>query len=365
MRSLIILLIISCVYCNILVIGKAGVGKSYFINSLLGKNVARESETDDIGTTKIQEYEISGMKIYDTPGLFDVDSNPETVLRHYITRSDPILIIVCYDASERRLSQQDKELVSAIDRAAGNIMDQTIFVLTQVNRACSGRQTCSNILDSKKETLETYGAKTIILAGDKQDCLYGDCYNPNYVYAGWMENAWKVLISKFNLYNYKHIKVASKIHTAIEKGSMGYDAFQNANKNSGGCISSDSNLGGILAKDVNPGDMIYQNGNLVKVLFVYNHKKIYEMYEFTINDKIVCITGNHYIPINGQYIMAKDVVVDGYVTNIRLVYKEALYIVTELEDIYINDIPVSTYVWNYSVMKILHIPFRFILGLII
>jgi predicted GTPase len=93
MKAVLVLLLVGYVVCNVLVIGKAGVGKSYFINALLGEDIAHESHTDDIGTHNINSYEYEGIKIFDTPGLFDTDSDPKVALRHYIKQSGASLLI--------------------------------------------------------------------------------------------------------------------------------------------------------------------------------------------------------------------------------------------------------------------------------
>lgn len=362
MKFIIFATFITFTYCNILIIGEAGVGKSYLINSLLGTNIARESYTDDIGTTNIDTYNYKGINIYDTPGLFDIDSNPEVALRQYIQETNPFIIVVCYDANKKRLSNQDKELVNAIKNAAGNVLHKTLFVLTQVNTACNkiSYKQCKEIIDSKFETLQSYGAQNYIIAGDKHDCAF---YKDRICTKKWMKNIWDKITTNINMHSFSSIYT---IATTINYDTPSGEALQESVKNNNnGCISADSLLGGIAAKNLKPGNMIEQNGQMVKVLFVYKHEKYMPMVTITIGNETVSLTANHYLPVNGKYIKARNAKIDGtYITNIQYAYEKAIYIVTELEDLYIGNIRISTYVWNYDIMRILHIPFRWILNAI-
>lgn len=371
MKNLLICLL--CCYIvesNIIILGKAGVGKSYLINALMGNDIAHESGNDDIGTTKLNSYNISGINIFDSPGLFDTESDPEKVIKHYIEQTKPNLILVCYDASERRLSNQDKLLVSALNKSSHGIMNKTVFILTQLNRACSGLtyEECTDIIVSKFSTLKSYGALIYTYSGDKKDCAF---YEGNNCIISWMANVWDKILSNWEM-NLGNIITVAKITQSVKYNTPGGQAlYESSTSNKKGCISSNSILGGFKAKDLMPGNMIEQNGKLVKVLFIYKHADPITMYKLSIktnsdNIEDVILSGEHYIPIpNKGYIKAKDVVIDNeYVVNIELIQDEAMYLVTELEDLYIGSIPVSTYVWNYNIMKLLHIPFRFILSMI-
>ena len=375
MKSVLVCLLFCLISCyvvksDILILGKAGVGKSYLINALLGNDLAFESGTDDIGTTKLNGYNISGVKLYDSPGLFDTGSDPEKVIKHYIEQAKPSLILVCYDASERRLTNQDKLLVTALNNSSPGIMNKTVFVLTQLNRACSGLtyEDCTDIIVSKFVTLKTFGAIHYTYAGDKKNCAF---YEKDNCIIKWMDNVWNKIITNWEM-NIGSVITIAKVAKSVNYNSPGgYALKESASKRDNDCISVYSVLGGIRAKDLIPGDIIEQNGKFVKVLFIYRHADIGTMYKLTIQSKVtnkmeeVTISGEHYIPVpNKGYIKTKDVIVDDYVLNIEMVEDYGLYLVTELEDLYIGSIPISTYVWNYDIMRLLHIPFRFILSMV-
>lgn len=330
-----------------MVIGKAGVGKSYLINSLLKSDLAYESGTDDIGTQEITKYSYQGVEISDTPGLFDSETDPKIALKHYIGYTKPSLLIVCYDATERRLSDQDLKLVKLLKELFGqSILDKTVFVLTQTNIVCSrdGPAKTMEVINSKISTLYNNGAKYIIPTGDKNNKICN---------SEWMTEFWSITIQIVKS-NPSIIYGLSQIQP--ESGAS-KTAYNQARQNTNGCISQDAKLGGNRAGDLKVGDIINQNGQNVKVLFIYKHNEPQYMIMFRGGQ----VTAEHYILENGQYIKAKDSERD-----IGQSYGLVMYIVTELDDLYFDSgFVASTYVWNYWIMKILHIPFRIILKLFV
>lgn len=355
--KLIILLLVSIVSCQVMVIGKMGVGKSYLINALLGETIAKESYTDDIGTTNLSSYNYKGISIFDTPGLFEPGSDTKTILKHYIEKSKPSILIVCFDSTEKRLSDQDLKIVTILKTLFGDkILEKTIFTLTQVNRVCmlNGESRMKDIITSKKSTLLIEGAINLAISGDKDNILCSNELKPQLGRLsenGWMEDFWST-IKKIMLKN-----PTSIINMPyIQPSGVSKKAFQQT-MNNDGCIDQNTKLGGMWAYEINAGDYIKQNGEYVKVLFTYKHDQPMYMMVF----KGGSVTGEHYIFENGEYIKAKD---SQY--SIGCKYSYTMYIVTELEDLYFDSgFIVSTYVWNYWIMRILHIPFRIIMNMIV
>lgn len=335
-----------------MVIGKAGVGKSYLINSLLGSTIARESHTDDIGTQEITKYDYQGVNIFDTPGLFDSDTDPKIALKHYIGIAKPSILIVCYDSTERRLSDQDLRLIKLLKELFGDaIIPKTIFVFTQVNLLCSrdGQERTDEIIASKYATIHVNGGKNIITSGSKDDVICKTWLGK----ITWMEDFWKITISIIK----SNPTIILSLPSVKPGNTYSKTAYDNAMQNSGGCISQNTKLGGKFAKDLKVGDIITQNGQDAQILFVYKHDEP----QYMVILPGAHITAEHYILENGKYIKAKD---SEYIMG--ELYGPVMYVVTELDDLYFDSgFVASTYVWDYWIMKILHIPFRIILSLVV
>jgi hypothetical protein len=225
-------------------------------------------------------------------------------------------------------------------------------VLTQANIVCEREKfdRYKNIIKSKVDSLRENGVKHIIAAGDKQDIICKSDFGNIH----WMENFWSLTMEIFS----SNIELIKEIYDKpiVIKNEISKQAYNEAYENIGGCISQYSKLGGIEVGKLKAGDYIWQNNKLIKVLFTWKH--LNPMYVYKFGD--VGLTSQHYIMQNGIYIKAKYAKYD----NVAL--EPTMYIVTELEDLYFDSgIVASTYVWNYNMMKFLHIPFRFILNILI
>jgi small GTP-binding protein len=109
--------------CNILVIGKTGVGKSTLINAVFGEDVAKTGIGARI-TEGIQEYNIKShlitplIKIYDTPGLQlfsreEIANLINTVSR--LIKTEPIHIVwYCINAQSNRFEKTEEDWIREI-----------------------------------------------------------------------------------------------------------------------------------------------------------------------------------------------------------------------------------------------------------
>jgi small GTP-binding protein len=109
--------------CNILVIGKTGVGKSTLINAVFGEDVAKTGIGARI-TEGIQDYNIKSplitrfIKIYDTPGLQLFSREEIANLRKTVSRlikTEPIHIVwYCIDAQSNRFEKTEEDWIREI-----------------------------------------------------------------------------------------------------------------------------------------------------------------------------------------------------------------------------------------------------------
>ena len=100
---------------GLLVIGETGAGKSTLINNLLGENVAKVGKTTHAETSDITKHDgnVRGIdvRIYDTPGLFDCESDPKTEEAHLkkmgdLMKSGDIAgVIFCFNMTTTRIRQ--------------------------------------------------------------------------------------------------------------------------------------------------------------------------------------------------------------------------------------------------------------------
>jgi small GTP-binding protein len=105
--------------CNILVIGKTGVGKSTLINAVFGEDVAKTGVGARI-TEVIQDYNIKSplIKIYDTPGLQLFSREEIANLRNTVSRlikTEPIHIVwYCINAQSNRFEKTEEDWIREI-----------------------------------------------------------------------------------------------------------------------------------------------------------------------------------------------------------------------------------------------------------
>jgi len=123
---------------ELLILGKAGIGKSTLINNLMNENVAYVCD-DETGTTDINMYETTkygfDFKIYDTPGLYDGNNNDNKTLNMIINRGPMLnILIVCFDISDTRIRPDDiKMKQDIIDTFGQDILKYVIVIYTKSN----------------------------------------------------------------------------------------------------------------------------------------------------------------------------------------------------------------------------------------
>eukprot|EP00118_Oscarella_pearsei_P005197 m.23591 g.23591 ORF g.23591 m.23591 type:complete len:495 (+) comp28504_c0_seq1:2300-3784(+) len=133
---------------TLLVIGRTGVGKSSLVNSLLGKNVAREVYSAARGTTAVDCHvaELNKMKVrvWDTPGLWDYeiqdaedDNFQADRSAHYLIEMQRVgtvdLLLLCVD-SLHSVVKEDADTIAVIKAAFGReIWRHAVFVFTKAN----------------------------------------------------------------------------------------------------------------------------------------------------------------------------------------------------------------------------------------
>jgi small GTP-binding protein len=116
-------------------VGKAGVGKSSTVNTLMGREVAKTSD-ERVMTADVTKYEgeFDGIKlnIFDTPGLADTSKRDEIYLQSIrdIAKPQDILLYV-RPLYETRLLQDDENAIRQVTATFGpSIWGQTVLVLT-------------------------------------------------------------------------------------------------------------------------------------------------------------------------------------------------------------------------------------------
>jgi predicted GTPase len=118
--------------CNVLVIGKTGVGKSTLINAVFGENLAEIGVGKRI-TEGIQKYdkEASLVTVYDTPGLQLFSGEEIANIRHEVFRlikTEPIQVVwYCINAQSNRFEEIEENWIRYIARQKVSI----ILILTQ------------------------------------------------------------------------------------------------------------------------------------------------------------------------------------------------------------------------------------------
>lgn len=126
---------------SILVTGKTGTGKSTLINGLIGREVAKQGDNLDPGTTEITEYTLREgeitVNVFDTPGLQDGTKNEAMYLANIKQKcSDVDLVVYCMRMSEERVPTDghDMKAIKLIDQTFGHDMwKNTVFMLTFAN----------------------------------------------------------------------------------------------------------------------------------------------------------------------------------------------------------------------------------------
>ncbi|XP_065840122.1 uncharacterized protein [Oscarella lobularis] len=124
-------------------VGRAGTGKSTFINSVLGKEMAETSHRAKSCTKVARKYSLKtdqdlplDLVIWDTPGLASKDTQAETDLRFLKDIKEVDLLIICVDAANPRLDAEISKFISAINKNVLNdspIWKHCMFVLTKAN----------------------------------------------------------------------------------------------------------------------------------------------------------------------------------------------------------------------------------------
>lgn len=133
------LIYIFAVQCdiNIMVIGKAGTGKSTLVNNLMNSNVAKighyETGTYDVNKYTIKKYGTI-FNIYDTPGLFDPNVDMNQIFKKIGQINSINLFLICYDISEARLTQNDVQVFETLKyQYSKDIMKYALLIFTKSN----------------------------------------------------------------------------------------------------------------------------------------------------------------------------------------------------------------------------------------
>ena len=127
---------------NILITGRTGIGKSTLVNGIVGSKLAKEGETLDPLTTKVENKSktIFGVvvNVWDSPGLQDLTGNEDLYLADIRAkcRDNVDLFVYCINMSEDRFIPGDKE-VTAIkkltDALGKEVWKHSLVVLTFAN----------------------------------------------------------------------------------------------------------------------------------------------------------------------------------------------------------------------------------------
>ena len=121
---------------NLAVVGKAGEGKSSLINSLVGKQVCEEGDTEST-TMEMKEHvvQVNGydLKIFDTQGVNDGEDEEEHIFES-MQDVNIDLLIVCVSMKGRAQSRDTRDTISLLTKTFGiEIWERAIVVLTKAN----------------------------------------------------------------------------------------------------------------------------------------------------------------------------------------------------------------------------------------
>lgn len=403
---------------EMVVFGQAGVGKSSLINFLMNKEVAYVGH-DDTGTTNVNYYETHqygfDFKIFDTPGLFDSTNSDQEIMRTIIKDAKRFnILLVCYDLSAKRLSDNDVQLKNLIVENFGKeTLDYTLIIYTKANEI-NNQSAINNIITKRHHKM---GWNNI---------PYGIAYDDL------NENDWKTTVwykmfdvaKKNNLGFYDVVAASTEllvkktkalllkekeekerkekmIQEAIEKNKKqietykkqeystheanGYNQYYNSQQHKDGCIDinglsyiiKNNVVKVIKIKDIKVGDFVKTSQGFSEVYFTYEHEKQYKMVFLQTMNDFVKITENHIILVKRNkelmYLNAKNITIGDSiqtifqdklywtsVINISVGYEKAKYVLTTNDDIIVNDIVISCHVNDYNYGYYLTYPLRWI-----
>ena len=130
---------------SILLIGKLATGRSALINSLIGDEVAPESDSIKSVTTTIQSYVANvhgiAVKVWDTPGI-TAGAEDELEKFHALEKavSEADSIIYCLKMDDLRIQRQDVTTIDCLTQAFGTkFWKGAVFALTFANKVLPPR----------------------------------------------------------------------------------------------------------------------------------------------------------------------------------------------------------------------------------
>ena len=143
-------------YANIMLLGRTGVGKSSFINYLVGKDVCRVATGMPV-TQGFETYEYDNgkipLRIYDSKGLEVLDSSAqkEKIIEFIRTRCNDTdvfkwlhTIFYCLNIERKRLEPEEVKFIKSIK---GNIAQNVHIIITHCDEDPN---------DSNRRDMETY-----------------------------------------------------------------------------------------------------------------------------------------------------------------------------------------------------------------
>lgn len=150
-----------------LVVGKTGVGKSSFINSIADSEIAAEGDELDIGTFHIEQYEVkhettgTTLRFWDTPGLFDMTKRSSLYMEKIREKYDECdLVMFCSDMTDNRITEQDKRVIHEFTKSLGSAFwRRTCFIFTfgnNVEDPRSRKTTAEYFADTQKRLKAAY-----------------------------------------------------------------------------------------------------------------------------------------------------------------------------------------------------------------
>ena len=127
----------------ILITGKTGTGKSSLINGMVGKDVAREGDTLERGTTAVEQYRVAceggvTITVWDSPGLQDGLDKEEEYVKDMQSKglASADLVFYCTKMNDTRMAHDDKEAIRKLTKGLGrSFWSNSVFVLTFANYA--------------------------------------------------------------------------------------------------------------------------------------------------------------------------------------------------------------------------------------